>query len=162
MIVEYLISNFDHAQKFTPDTDEGKRQVSYFLHYTEGTLQALLTSFFVLSMAKNQAPFGMGYLVGAVTSKINQIYFGSEALKNLKYLESIAKENDGGYFVDGKLTGADVILVFPIAESVFGGRKFLDGEPKELFPYLYKWSELVKKDPAFIKAGEVIESRSKL
>ncbi|EGV60979.1 glutathione transferase [Yamadazyma tenuis] len=163
-IIEYLINNFDHSEKLVPSTDKGKAEVNYYLHYTEGTLQAVLTSFMVLYSARNFAPFGIGALVGAVTSQVNKAYFGTEVIKNLNYLENIAKGHDGGYFVDGKLTGADVILSFPIAELVMGNQRdgLFEKSPQELFPYLNKWSKLVLADPAYKRAIETIDEKSKL
>lgn len=148
----------------TPKTAKGKGEVSYYLHYTESSLQALLTSFFVLDSAKDVAPWLVKSLVAAVTSKINQAYFGSETLKNLEYLESISAEKNGGYFVEDKLTGADVILAFPIAELVFDGKRdyLFEKSPKELYPNLHKWSQKVFEDPDYKKALAVIKEQSKL
>lgn len=162
-IVEYLIENFDKSGKLTPKTKKGKDEVSYYLHFTEGSLQSLLTSFFVLDLAKDVVPWFAKPLVVAVTSKINQAYFGSETLKNLEYLENISAKKNGGYFVEDKITGADVILSFPVAELVFGGHRdhLFDEPPKSLYPNLYKWSQKVFEDPAYKKATSVI-NESKL
>lgn len=164
-IIEYLLENYDHAHKLAPATDEGRKKVNYYLHYTEASLQPYLTGALVNLMAKKQVPFGINFLVGAVTGKINDMYYKSESIKNLHYLEDIAKENDGNYFVDNKLTGADIILSFPVAELVFAAddsRGLFDNHPKELFPYLYKWSQLILNDANFKKCDEIVAAQSKL
>lgn len=161
-IIEYLIDNYDHEQKFAPVTDEGKKQVNYFLHYTEGSLQPYITGAFVTAFAKTQAPFGTQTLIGIITGRMNDMYYKTEAITNFKYLETIAKKNDGGWFVDNKLTAVDIMFAYPIAEVVFftpdGGELF----QKKNYPYLAKWAKKVENDPAYKKATSVIDSQSKL
>ncbi|CAH6718687.1 glutathione S-transferase 1 [[Candida] jaroonii] len=162
-IIEYLVDNYDHQGKLKPLTDEGKGQVSYYLHYTEGTLQPYLTGSLVNSLAKDQAPFGFKTLVGAITGQLNNQYFGKELLTNLQYLEDIAAKNKGGYFVDDKLTAADVVLSFPIAEAIFASperiQPLLKKSPDQAYPYLKKWSQLVFNDPSYKKTLEVVKAK---
>lgn len=163
-IIEYLLYTFDHSERLQPVTKESRGLVSYYLHYTEGTLQPFLTSLLVLELAKGIAPFLVRPLVKAVVSQIIQAYYGPEFLLNLEYLENIAKENDGGYFVDGKLTGADIILSFPIAESIFDNDRasvLLNGQdPKEKYPYLAKWAKSkVLDSPTHKKCSEIIAEK---
>lgn len=151
-IIDYLVKTYDTKKVLTPKTEEGDELVSYYLHYTEGSLQGPMVGALVLSMAKKKSPYLASFLVGAITSKINNMFFKAETLKNLKYLESIAKENDGGYFVENKLTAADIILSFPIAEVIFSStedRGLFESDPKTLYPYLYKWAQLILNDKQF-------------
>lgn len=161
-IIEYLIENYDKSNTLTASTKEDKNLVKYYLHYTEGSLQGNLTSLLVNVMAKKHSPAGVKMLVGAVTKKINEKFFKSETLKHLDYLESIARTNKGGYFVNNKLTGADIILSYPLVELVFlegNDRDLFEENPKFLYPYLFKWSQLVANSELYRKATKLCESK---
>lgn len=163
-IIEYLIEHYDTTGLLSPTTPEGKRLVSFFLHFTEGTLQPAMTGSLVNITARKGSPFFVRPLVGFITGQINSLYYGSELLLNLKYLESLAKENNGGYFVDNKLTAADVVLSFPIVEVIFADKarevsEVLPDDPSKLFPNLKKWVDLMKTQPSFSEVDQIINAK---
>lgn len=164
-IVQYLIQHYDVEGKLTPDTEEGKQLADYYLHFAEGSLQPHLVSILVGTFAVQKAPWPATYLVKAIMSKINSEFYVKRLLTNLDFLDSQLEKKGGGYFVGDKLSGADIILDFPINENIFSDpvRTKLIGVNEDLtkrFPNLYKWHLLTRKLPLRIKAEE--EEKAKL
>ena len=66
-------------------------------------------------------------------------------------------------FCRDKLTGADVILSFPIHENVFdnleGVKEILhdDRDMRKLYPNLYKWSKMIKNQPSYKKICQTMD-----
>ena len=119
-MIDYLIRNYDTEQKLVPSDEDERELVNYYLQFAEGSLQPFLVSLLVNNMAKKMAPFGAGFLVNKVVLQINNLYYGPELMKALDFLENNLKKGNGEYFVGNKLTGADIILSFPIYDNVFG------------------------------------------
>lgn len=162
-IIQYVVSHFDTHKKLVPTSETDQVLVDYFLHFTEGTLQPQFVALLVLSMAKTKSPFFVSPLVGAISNAVSLAYYRPELLKSLTYLENHLKNKTGAYFVGDKLTGADVILSFPIGENLFGdasrASQIAGGDVAAKFPNLKKWADLIKEDPALQKANSVVHEK---
>lgn len=164
-IVQYLIQHYDVKGKLTPSTPEGKELADYYLHFAEGSLQPHLVSILVGSMAGRRAPWPASYLVNAIMSKINSEYYLKRLMTNLQFLDSQLEKKGGGYFVGDKLSGADIILDFPISDNLFSDPERtkqigFHEDLTKLFPNLYQWHLLTAKEPLRIKAEQ--EEKAKL
>lgn len=165
-IIQYVVENYDTTNILKPSTPEEKELVDYYLHFTEASLQGFLVALLVGQIAQTKAPWGTGFLVKLVTSGINSQYFQPELLKSLKFLESqLAKKSTNQYFVGNKLTGADVILSFPIIDNLFSNparASTISGGEVNLvrdFPNLHAWTENVLKLPSYVKTNEIIDKK---
>lgn len=164
-MIDYLLRNYDTEKRLVPDNEDDRELVSYYLQFAEGTLQPFLVSLLVNNMAKKLAPFGAGFLVNKVVLQINSAYYGPELVKSLDYLENNLKNSPGKYFVGDKLTGADIILSFPVYENVFSDpQRASEMAPGKIdiptrFPTLKAWSDMISKEPNLVKANEIIKAK---
>lgn len=164
-MIDYLIRNYDTEKKLVPDNEDDRELVNYYLYFAEGSLQPFLVSLLVNNMAKKMAPFGAGFLVNKVVLQINALYYGPELFKTFDFLEGNLKKNEGKYFVGDKLTGADIILSFPIYDNVFGDperTKSMTGGKIDFdtkYPTLKAWADLISKEPNLLKATEIVEAK---
>lgn len=166
-IVQYLVENYDVDKKFSPSNPHDKVLLDYYLHFAEGSLQSFLVPLIINSAACLQAPFGFGYMTKLVTNGINQGYFYAEVKKILVYLEdNLAKKSTNRYFVGDSLTGADILLSYPIIENVFANvgciKNQLGGDDfDQIFPNLLAWTKSIAQEPNYIKAVEIEEEKTK-
>lgn len=163
LIVRYLIEHYDFKGILNPDNEADRLRVEYYLHYSEGTLQHLQISLLINSVAKKIAPTGLKFLAKVVSRGINNGYYLHEWRLNLDYLEEKLKQEGHGFFVGDKLTGADIILSFPVCENVFDneeGVKEITGEKRNLYklwPNLAAWSDRIKSDPLYRRISEMTD-----
>lgn len=158
-IVTYLARNYDPKGILAPKTKDDLELVDYYCHFAEGSVQPHLVSMLVGLMAQKRAPWPTGYLVGAIMSKINSEFYFKRLHTNLKFLDLQLEQKGGGYFVGNKLSGADIILDFPINENLFGGQERIKAlgiklDLKKDLPNLYKWHQLTMKEPGRVRAIE--------
>lgn len=156
-IIQYLIKHYDTKKKLTPDNEADQRAVDFYLHFTEGTLQPHIVSLLVGHFAVQQAPWGAKILVRTVINKINTLFYLKKVKTYLAFLDSEMGKNPGKYFAGDKLTGADIILDFPINENVFSSPERFkslagDFDPKREYPNLYAWHKLTMALPGRVKA----------
>lgn len=157
-IVNYLIEHYDPEGKLKPVTEDDKELVDFYLHFSEGSIQPHLVSMLVGSVATAQVPWPLRFIFNQLFSRINSSFYGKRLLTNCKFLDDQLAKKGGGYFVGDHLTGADIILDFPINEGLFSEEarsQFLAGRDlaKE-FPHLYKWGQMILKEPLKIRAQE--------
>lgn len=158
-IISYIISHYDTNKKLTPKSESGQELVDYYYHFTEGSFQAYLVSLLIGVFAKQKSPWVVRFLVNKVIDTINQQYYLTELIRSLNFLESQLAKKNGGYFVGDKLTGADIILSFPVYECIFNdlprAKEIIgDADLKKLYLQLSAWSELISQEPLYVKALE--------
>lgn len=164
-IIQYLLNHYDPFNIVNCSDEEEKLKVDYYLHYSEGTLQHLMLSMLINSVAKSIAPIGFKSFTKMVTKGLNNGYYIHEWKLNMEFLERQLIENDTGYFVGNKLTAADVMLTFPIYENVFdneAGVREVTGEKRNLYkayPHLAAWSDRIAHHPLYIKVTEMMDDK---
>lgn len=150
-IFQYLLKNHNVSGKLVPSSVHDEERVNYFIHYAEGTLQPLLTSLVVNYMASAKAPWLFGRLTSLVTDKLNSLYYVAELYTNLDYLEQLMREQHAQgseYFVGHALTGADIMLSFPVWQILFQDPSSAQKRigPVDLnakYPHLKQWSDMI-------------------
>ncbi|CAK9439152.1 uncharacterized protein LODBEIA_P33760 [Lodderomyces beijingensis] len=163
-IISYILEHYDPNHILTPQNQREKQEVDYFLHYSEGTLQPNLVALLVHSFAKKKAPFGTRFLMGLLVKGIDDQFYLPETIKNLDFLDGIlAKQKatkNSDFFVGTHLTGADIILSFPVLTNIFASRASARtmGLPDfdQTWPNLSRWCALIEKEPKFVKAHELV------
>lgn len=162
-MIQYLLKNYDPEHLLMPADPKQQFQVDYYLHYSEGTLQHILISMLINSVAKHIAPMGTKSFVRMVTKGINNGYYTHEWKLNMQYLDDQLAKEDTGYFVGDRLSAADIILTFPIYENVFDNEeqiKEITGEKGDLYrqyPRLATWCNKIRNDPLYIKISKLME-----
>lgn len=163
-IVSYVIDHYDTEGKLVPETEEGKELVDYYLHFTEGSLQPHLVSILVGHFACQQSPWGVLFIVKQIVSRMNLEYYYKRLMTNLRFLDNRLKEKGGGYFVENKLTGADILLDFPLNENLFADPQKIKnmgfGEDMAAeFPHIAEWHRLTTNEPLRKKAVEIEKAK---
>ena len=92
--------------------------------------------------------------MGLLVNGIDSMFYIPELKKNLNYLEDIMRkqhENGSNYFVGDKLSGADIILEFPVITNIFqnkrGAEQLGAGDVEKEYPHLNQWAEDIKRNP---------------
>ncbi|GMM35192.1 bifunctional glutathione transferase/peroxidase [Saccharomycopsis crataegensis] len=146
-IFQWLLNKFDDGKLYDV---KNREQIDYYLHYAEGTLQPPLLFEFIFHKAREAyAPWPISSLKNMIINKMSSGYSAGEVKTNLEFLEEELKKNNG-YFVDGKLTGADIILSFPLTNE-FGF------EMKD-YPNVSEWLSNIQKSKGYEAAKEIAKS----
>jgi len=163
-IVEYLIDHY--GKDFLPqryatgkegpglETEEWLRY-RQFMHYAEGTIMPYMLLALVIKQLKGPAvPFLVRPITRAVASKIEDSFLNPNFESNYNFLESqLATSPDNGKFLAGsKLTGADIMMVFPLEAGQ--GRT---GLTKEKYPKLIEYLEMLHGREAYKRAIKKVE-----
>ncbi|QLQ80660.1 hypothetical protein HG537_0E00130 [Torulaspora globosa] len=113
-IFQYILSHFDTDGILKNNDPEMAEKIQYYLHYVEGSLQPPLMMELIFSMArKAPIPFPISYVVSMVTGKISSEFSAGEVKNQIDYLESEIGKNQG-FLVGGKLSGADILISYPL------------------------------------------------
>ena len=136
------------------ETEEWLRY-RYFMHYAEGTLMPFLVISLVLrsmilpptkaqlwkedwplQAIREKSPFFIKPIANAITGNIESMFLKPNLESNFNFLESQVKSapDGGGYLCGSKLTGADILLSYPL--SAAKGRA---GLSKEKYPALFEY-----------------------
>ncbi|SCU83224.1 LANO_0B08658g1_1 [Lachancea nothofagi CBS 11611] len=137
-IFQYILQHFDQSNILNNTDADMSEKIQYYLHYVEGSLQPPLMIEYLLSMVqKAPIPFPISYLAGKITGKISEKYSSGELKSQLDFVEGEISKNRG-YLVDGKLSGADILISFPLQMA------FLRGFAKPAdYPNIQSWMKII-------------------
>ncbi|RKF56999.1 Glutathione S-transferase 1 [Golovinomyces cichoracearum] len=168
-IVEYLLDRFsngntllpkrygeDDAVKVGSETEQWMR-FKYFLHYAEGSLMTLMLLGLFTSKIKNSpVPFFIKPIVNVISSKIRSSYLDENFKTHFTFLENqlATSPNEGKYLCGPNLTGADILMSFPLiaAKEAFP----LTGLEEKNYPNLFNYIIALEKEPGYQKAAQKI------
>jgi glutathione S-transferase len=141
-IVEAVL---DHAGgRLRPTEPKALIQYRHWLHFAEGTLMTpLLIALMTSRMAGPDIPFLVRPIVKKVAAKIDATFTTNE----LKNIESHLAENT--WFAGNELSGADIMMSFPIAAGVARA-----GMTTASHPHTLAWFARVEARPAYQTALE--------
>ncbi|KAK9373319.1 glutathione S-transferase [Lipomyces chichibuensis] len=150
LIIEYLISKYGGSSGLVPKTTEDEEMVKYYLHYTEASLHPdMLLLFITNSVRHAPMPFFIRPFARKIADSMDSAFAAPDATKQLDYLESNLEQNGTGYFVGHGLTGADIILIFPLQLA-----RSRAGLTKQAYPHLWKWLEDMQSRDAYVRADK--------
>ncbi|KAK6346410.1 hypothetical protein TWF730_010736 [Orbilia blumenaviensis] len=151
-IVEYLIDKFGPKFKPAEDDVDNYMQYKHLLHYTEGSLQPYMLLALMASLIKGApVPFFIKPITNRIADQMSKPYINPNLVSNYDYLEGLLK--DQSFFAGSDLSGADILLSFPIesaAERIGGWFK------KEKYPNIFAWMDRIKERPAYKRAHDRI------
>jgi len=165
-IIEYLLDHFSEGTKLLPkrykEGQEGKiggeaeewLRFRYFMHYAEGSLMTLMILSLVTQQIKNSpVPFFIKPITSSIAGRISTSFLEPNFLTHFSFLESqLNSSPDNGQYLCGlHITGADILLSFPLIAA--RGRV---GLTKEKYPKLFAYVEKLEQEPAYKMAAEKI------
>ncbi|KAK9235240.1 glutathione S-transferase [Lipomyces kononenkoae] len=151
VIIDYLIHKYGGTSPLVPKTTDLEDEVKYYLAFAESTLQPNLLVLFVSNkIRQSPVPFFIRPVVTRVSDYINGSFL-PDVRTQLDYLESKLKTNGTDYFVGDGLTGADIILIFPLKLA-----KSRAALTKDQYPLLWKWIEQMEGRDAYVRASKKV------
>ncbi|KAJ6631484.1 glutathione S-transferase-like protein [Mycena sp. CBHHK59/15] len=167
LIVEYISEHFGGASLIPSkwkagcegtvggETDEFMRY-RYFMHYCEGSLSTLLTVGVIVNNIKTATvPFFIRPITSQIAAKINAAYLDPNFATHFAFLEEQLASAPGGgpYLCGAALTGADILMSFPLMAAQ--GRSPLS---KDKYPKLWAYTEMLKESAGYKRAvAKIVE-----
>lgn len=167
VIIEYLLDHFAAGSerstllprrwkegqegKIGGETEEWMR-FRYFMHYAEGSLMTLMLVHLVAENIKSApVPFFIKPITSRISGTISSGFTAPNFVTHFTFLEDQIKTSGGDYLCGKNLTGADIIMSFPLIAG--RGRT---GLVKDKYPSLYAYTERLEKEPGYERAVKKI------
>lgn len=140
-IVEYLIDTYG-AGRLKPTAPELLRRYRYWLHYAEGSaMMPLILTLVFQKIRSTPAPFFLRPLITGICKTVESSFIRPQLKLHFDYVNA---ELSKGPWLAGDLSGADVMMSFPIEAAVARG--------KQDWPELKAFVERIKARPAYQRA----------
>jgi len=166
-ITEYLLDHFSNGSTLLPkryregqegaaggETEEWLRY-RYFLHYAEGSLMSFMMISMIVNQIKNApVPFFIRPITSGIASKINSGFLDANFKTHFGFLENTLKTSGGDYLCGPHLTGADILLSFPL----MAGKSRIPMLTSVAYPKLFAYIERLENEPGYKKAIEKVIS----
>ena len=147
LIVEYLIENYGNGRLAPPVGTPEHLQYRYWMHYAEGTFMPLmLVSLILGKIEEAPVPFFIKPITKGIAKKAMAAYAGPNIKLNLEYLEETLQEST--WLCGEEMTGADIIMSFPIEAAVARASLSIDD------PALMAFHQRTRVLPAYQRAIE--------
>lgn len=111
VILEYLQTKFDTAQRFKPQQDDDAFQYLYWMHYAEGSLMPLLVFQLVMNNVGKNVPFFIRPVANKITDGVKAGFIGPRLKDHIAFIEQYLSKHD--YFA-GEFSFADIQMSFPL------------------------------------------------
>ena len=146
-IIEYLAGTYDDGMLMPPAGSAQRREVTYYLHYAEGSLMPLMLLSLVFGRLPLQAPMLLRPVLRRVSAGMRKSYLGPQLTLHLDTLERAL--GDRPWFAGERFSVADAQMSFPLelAEARLG----LLGKAR---PRLQDWLDRLRARPAYARALE--------
>jgi len=147
LIVEYLIETYGNGRLMPAIGTPEHMQYRYWIHYAEGTFMPLmLISLLMNRIETAPVPFFIKPVTKAIAAKAMDGYAGPNIKLNLDYLEATLQ--DSAWFCGNEMTGADIMLSFPIEAAATRARLASD------YPALMAFHQRIRVLPAYQRGIE--------
>ena len=112
-IFEYLIDTYDKSGRLKPASGtQESRDYTYWLHYAEGSAMTNLLLKLVFSRLPERAPMLMRPIVRRVSASAEEGFIDPRIAEHANWWNASLQES--GHFVGDQLTGADIMMSFPL------------------------------------------------
>ncbi|ESZ90523.1 glutathione S-transferase [Sclerotinia borealis F-4128] len=167
-IMEYLLDHFAHGSTSTllptrwkaglkntigGETEEWLR-FRYYMHYAEGSLMPLMLVALIMSMLNSPTlPFFIRPITYLITSKVHSSFLTPNFTTHFSFLNSQIQSSpqNGKYLCGAHLTGADILMSFPLVAA-----KQRAGLTKDAYPELFEYVERLEGEEGYKRAVEKI------
>ena len=139
-IVDYLIATYGDGRLIPPAGTEERLRYTYWLHFAEGSAMPPLVMTLVFGALPSRVPFFIRPVAKLISDNVQKSFLRPNIEAQLKLME--AELGKSPWFAGAELTGADVMMSFPVeAAATRGG---LGDAPK-----LKQWLASVHARPAY-------------
>ncbi len=139
-IVDYLIATYGDGRLIPPAGTEERLRYTYWLHFAEGSAMPPLVMTLVFGALPSRVPFFIRPVAKLISDNVQKSFLRPNIEAQLKLME--AELGKSTWFAGAELTGADVMMSFPVeAAATRGG---LGDAPK-----LKQWLASVHARPAY-------------
>ncbi|GAA5875520.1 hypothetical protein JCM8547_001688 [Rhodosporidiobolus lusitaniae] len=148
-ITEFLIERFGQGKLSIPaDSSDLSARASYlyWLHYAEGSAMFPVMLTMIFTQIPKSAPWFLRPVVNTISSGALTNFVIPRCKQHFAFFDKSLEGKD--FLVGGKLTGADVMMVF-LAEAL----QLLPLEKAE-YPNIQRWYEALQQRPAYKTAEE--------
>ncbi|ABQ29489.1 MULTISPECIES: glutathione S-transferase [Acidiphilium] len=145
-IVEYLIGTYGKGRLIPPEGTDERRRYTYWLHHAEGSAMPFLVMKLVFDEMPKQAPFVLKPLMRAIGNKVGDAFLDPNLGANIRFWEDALANS--AWFAGDALTGADIMMSFPIEAA--NTRGLLRGN----YPRLNAFLAAIHARPAWQRALE--------
>ncbi len=139
-IVEYLIGTYGDGRLIPPAGTEERLRYTYWLHFAEGSAMPPLVMTLVFGALPARVPFFIRPVAKLISDNVQKSFLRPNIEAQLKLME--AELGKSTWFAGDELTGADVMMSFPVEAA--GTRGGLGDSPK-----LKQWLATVHARPAY-------------
>ena len=147
LIVEYLIETYGNGRLSPPVGTPEHLQYRYWLHYAEGTFMPLMLVSLILNKIESApVPVFIKPVTKGIAAKAMAAYAGPNIKLTLDYLEQTLQTSP--WFCGDEMTGADIMLSFPIEAAAT--RTSLSSD----YPALMAFHQRIRVLPAYHRAIE--------
>jgi glutathione S-transferase len=140
-LVEYLLDHFGEGRLRPAAGTDAYERYRFFLHFAEGSMMSPLLVKLITGRLKKAVPF----LGKAIAGKVDATFTDPELASHLAFVEASLEGRE--WLVD-ELSGADVMMCFPVQASV--SRSGLAGD----FPNVRAYVARIEERPAWARAIE--------
>jgi glutathione S-transferase len=105
----------------------------------------------LIEIKNASVPFFIRPITNGISNKISDSFVKPNLKTHFTFLEAQLTTSGGKYLCGPNLTGADIILSFPL----IAGRE-RTGMSKELYPKLRAYIDILEAEPGYQKAAEKI------
>lgn len=112
-IVEYLIEERGDGRMRPPEAPEAMRQYRYWMHFAEGSLMPqLLLKLFFTQVKEAKMPFFAKPIAKGIADRVLGSYVDPNLQSQLGFIDAHLSDNE--WFAGGAISGADVMMSFPL------------------------------------------------
>ena len=178
-IVQYLSEHFTHARNLVPkrwkDGREGTvggeteawMRYQYLMYYVEGSFMFTFVLYFILWTfgAASGLPFFVRPVTRFLANQISGLIVVPNAKRHFGMLEEYlaAPPDGGGYICGPQLTGADILLAYPLLTGLEGDllenmTAWEKGSFSETYPKLRAYMARLAEEPGWKRSLEKIKA----
>lgn len=145
-IFEYLLDVYDTDHRLhAPRASKQARQMTYWLHYAEGSAMTPLLLKLIFSRLPERAPMLMRPLVKVIAAGTQKSFIDPRIKEHMDYLDDALARS--GWFVGDEFSAADIMLSFPLEAAA---TRF----PLKDHPHIVKFVSRCHARPTYQKALE--------
>ncbi|KAL9056641.1 MAG: hypothetical protein Q9162_002812 [Coniocarpon cinnabarinum] len=165
-IVEYVCDHFGQHlipqrwqegqnKKVAGETEEWMRY-RHFMHYSEGSLMSvLMTAMIIMRIRDAPVPFFIKPIVKGIAGKVQSSYLEPNFETHYSFLENQLSTSSGDYLCGKDLTGADIMMQFPLEGSMD-----TTGLTKDKYPKTYAYVSSLMEREAYKKSIERVKKET--
>lgn len=111
-IFQYILDEYDTGQLAPEAGTKAARELTYWLHYAEGSAMSPLLMKLVFGVLPERAPGLMRPFVKSVATKAQAGFVDPQLKSHMAYWEKTLSEHK--WFVGNEFTAADIMMSFPL------------------------------------------------